>query len=79
MGKVKCNAIFLDLENEKQQVWFYRVFKLRLVKVSNFIFDAQNGGYVVAIKGIFARYIIWRNQKFIGKDVLTAAYKIPRE
>lgn len=79
MGKVKCNAIFLDLENEKQQMWFHRISKLGLLKGSHFIFDHQNGGYVITVRGPFARYIIWRNQKFLGNDLITAAYKIPRE
>lgn len=76
---MKCNAIFLDANNEKQQDWFFRMVKMHLIKITNYRFSDEYGGFVIVIKGILSKYVIWRNEKFLGDDLMTIAIAIPRE
>lgn len=79
MKKIKCNSIFVDPENDKQVKWVIKMKFLHLIKNSKCWYDEYNDGVIVTFSSPIKSYIIWRNNRFLGKDLMTAAYKIPRE
>lgn len=79
MKKIKCNAIFIDLNNEKQVKWVLKMKKIRLIKVEDCRYDSEHDGVVTMFSSPIKSYIIWRNNRFLGEDLITVAYSTSRE
>lgn len=76
MKKLKPNAIFVDLYNEKQYQWVLKMKKLHLIKNISILYNYESSGIVVKFDSPIKWYIIWRNNRFLGKEFAIVGYGI---
>lgn len=74
MKKMKLNAIFVDLYNEKQYQWVLKMKKLNLIKNISILYNNESSGIVVKFDSPIKWYIIWRNNRFLGKEIAIVGY-----
>lgn len=74
MKKIKPNAIFVDPYNEKHYQWVLKMKKIGLIKNIIISYDHENSGIVVRFDSPIKWYVIWRNNRFLGKDLVTIGY-----